>query len=64
MKGLLLNTPVKKLKKRLIFGIVTGKKVNCLVHFLRHSAMWRPDGQSARDNHLLACNFAIYSPIK
>ena len=40
-----------------------GKKVECVVHFLRLLAVWWPDTQSARDNYLLACNFAKYSPI-
>jgi len=26
-------------------------------------ALWWPGAQSARDNHVLACNFAKYSPI-
>jgi len=41
-----------------------GKKVDCIVHFLRLLAVWWPGAQNARDNHLLACNFAKYSPIK
>jgi len=51
---------------RRMFGIVTRKKVNFVVHFLRLSAMWSPAAQSARNNYLpvLACNFAKYSPIK
>jgi len=35
----------------------------CLVHFLRLLAVWWPDAQSAQCNHVLACNFAKYSPI-
>ena len=34
------------------------------MHFLRLVAVWWPAAQSARDNHLLPCNFAKYSPIK
>jgi len=40
-----------------------GKKVNCVVHFLRLSAVWWPGAQRARDNHFLACNSAKYSLI-
>jgi len=36
---------------------------SCLVHFLRRLAVCWPDAQSARDNHILACNSAKYSPI-
>ena len=46
-----------------IFGIVAGKKVDCVVHFLRLVAVSWPGAQTARDNHLLACNFAKYSAI-
>ena len=35
----------------------------CLVHFFRLLAVWWLGAQSARYNHLLACNFAKYSPI-
>ena len=34
-----------------------------LVHFLSLLAVCWPGAQSARDNHVLACNFAKYSPI-
>jgi len=57
-KGLLLTLPVK-----FVFKSVTGKKVDCVVHVLRLSAVWWPGLQSAQDNHLLACNFAKYSLI-
>ena len=40
-----------------------GKKVDYVVHILRLLAVWWPGTQSARDIHLLACNFAKYSPI-
>ena len=42
---------------------VTGKKTDCVVHFLSLLAVWWPGTYSARDNHLLACNVAKYSPI-
>ena len=53
----------KFLKIGRIFGIVAGKKVDCVVHFLRLVAVSWPGAQTARDNHLLACNFAKYSAI-
>ena len=37
---------------------------DCFVHFLRLIAMFWPSTQSERDKHVLACNFAKYSPIK
>ena len=37
--------------------------MTCFVHFLRVVAVCRPRAQSARDNHVLACDFAKYSPI-
>jgi len=37
--------------------------MDCFVHCLRILAVWWPDAQSTRDNHLLACNCAKYSPI-
>ena len=37
---------------------------DCLVHFLRLSAVCWPGAQSAWDNHALAGNFAKYSLIK
>ena len=37
---------------------------DCFVHFLSLLAVCWPSAQSARDNHVLACNFAKYSPIK
>jgi len=36
---------------------------DCLVHFLRLLAACWSGVQSARDNHVLACNFGKYSPI-
>jgi len=35
----------------------------CFMHFLHLLAVWRPGARSARDNHLLARNFARYLPI-
>jgi len=36
---------------------------SCLVHFVRLATTLLKDEESARDNHLLAGNFAKYSPI-
>ena len=36
---------------------------DCLVHFARLANTLLKDGESARDNHVLACNFAKYSLI-
>jgi len=36
---------------------------DCFVHFARVVNTLLKDGESARDNHILACNFTKYSPI-
>ena len=36
---------------------------DCLVHFLSLLAVCWPGAQSARDNHVLACNFAKCSTV-
>ena len=36
----------------------------CLVHFACLANTLLKDGESAPDNHVFACNFAKYSPIK
>jgi len=36
----------------------------CLMHFARLANTLLNDEESTRDNHVLACNFAKYSPIK
>ena len=36
---------------------------DCLVHFARLAYTLLKDGESARDNYILACNFAKYLPI-
>jgi len=49
---------------RWILGEVTSKKVHgCLLHFVRLATTLLKDEESARDNHVLAGNFAKYSPI-
>jgi len=35
----------------------------CLMHFARLANILLKDEESARDNHVLACNFAKYLPI-
>jgi len=35
----------------------------CLVHFVRLANALLKDGESARNNHVLACNFTKYSSI-
>jgi len=60
-KGLLLSVRVIFLN-RWILGKVTER--GCLVHFARLANILLKDEDSARDNHVVACNFAKYSPIK
>jgi len=36
----------------------------CLMHFAHLANTLLKDEESARDNHVLACNFAKYLPIK
>ena len=36
---------------------------DCLVHLVRLASTLLKDGESARNNHVLACNFAKYSLI-
>jgi len=59
-KGLLLSLSI--FLNWQIFGEVTSKNVG-VVHFLRSSAVWWPGAQFARNNHVLTCSFAKYSPI-
>jgi len=61
-KGLLLNLPVKMLKSTNIWRSYK-QEGGCLVDYFRLLAVWWPRTQSAPDNHLLAFNFAKYSPI-
>jgi len=35
----------------------------CLMHFAHLANTLLKEEESARDNHVLACNFARYSPI-
>jgi len=36
---------------------------DCFMHFARLANTLQKDEESALDNHILACNFAKYSPI-
>jgi len=44
-QGLLLSLPVKTNLKSMNIGIVTGKKVDCVLHFLLLLAVWWPGAQ-------------------
>jgi len=63
-KGLLLSLWVKKFLKSVNIWQSYRQERDCLVYFLRLLALSWPGVQSARDNHVLACNFAKYSLIK
>jgi len=39
------------------------QECGCLMHFVRLATKLVKDEESERDNHVLACNFARYSPI-
>jgi len=60
--NLLLSLQVKFVKSVNI-SHSCGQKMNCVDQFLRLLSVWWPCAQSARDNLVLACNFAKYSPI-
>jgi len=38
-------------------------RIDCLMHFAHLANTLLKDEESARDNHVLACNFAKFSPI-
>jgi len=61
--GLLLSLSRKKIFKSVNIWQSYKHERDCLVHFLRLLAVCWPGAQSKRDNHVLACNFAKYSPI-
>ena len=62
-KGLLLSLWVKKLVKSVNIWQSYKQERDCFVHFLRLFSSVLAKRTSARDNHVLACNFAKYSPI-
>ena len=62
-KSLLLSLRAKKCLKSVNIWQSYKQEHDCLVHFLRLLAVCWPGAQSARDNHVLACNLAKYSSI-
>ena len=62
-KGLLLSPRVKEILKSVSVWQSYKHKRGCLMHFARLANTLLKDEESARDNHVLACNFAKYSPI-
>jgi len=62
-KGLLLNLSANYLLKLVNIWQSYKQERDCLVHFLRLLVACCSGAQSALDNHVLACNFAKYSPI-
>ena len=61
-KGLLLSLWAKKIKSVSIWQSYKQER-GCLMHFARLANTLLQDEESARDNHVLAGNFAKYSPI-
>jgi len=55
-KDLLLSMRVKKIKSVNIWQSYKQER-GCLMHFARLANTLLKDGESARDNHVLACNF-------
>ena len=62
-KGLLLSLRVIFFKSVNIWQSYKQER-DYLVHFVRLVNELLKDGESARNNHVLACNFAKYSAIK
>ena len=63
-KGLLLSPRAKEILKSVSVWQSYKHKRGCLMRFARLANTPLKDEESARDNHVLACNFAKYSPIK
>ena len=61
-KGLLLTVWVYFFVIGEYFGKVTQER-GCLMHFAHLANSLLKDEESARDNHIFACNFAKYLPI-
>jgi len=61
-KGLLLSLRVKNFLMDEYLAKLQAR-TDCLVHFARLANTLLKDRESARDNHVLASNFAKYSPI-
>jgi len=62
-KGLLLSLRVKRILKSVNIWQSYKQERGCLKHFVRLANKLRKDEESARDYHVLACNFAKYSQI-
>jgi len=62
-KGLLMSLRVKKSIKSVNIWQSYKHESDCFVHFVRLANALLKDEESARDNHVLACNFAKYLPI-
>jgi len=59
-KGLLLSLSGERLLKSVNIWQSYKQECDCLLHFLCLLAVCWPGTQSARDNHVLACDFAKY----
>jgi len=62
-KGLLLTVRVKKFSKSVNIWQSYKQEHSRLMHFASLANTLLKDEESARDNHVFACNFAKYSPI-
>ena len=62
-KGLLLSLRVKKNLKSVNIWQSYKQERGCLMHFALLANTLLKGEESARDNHILACNFAKYSSI-
>ena len=62
-KSLLLNVRVKTFLKSVNIWQSNKQERGCLTHFACLANTLLKDEESARDDHVFACNFAKYSPI-
>jgi len=62
-KGLLLTVRVKNFSKSVNIWQSYKQEHGRLMHFASLANTLLKDEESARDNHVFACNFAKYSPI-
>ena len=63
MKGLLLSPRVKTFFKSVNIWQSYKQERGCLTHFARLANTLLKDEESARNNHVLAYNFAKYLPV-
>ena len=61
-KGLLLSLGLKKILKSVNIWQSYKQECDCLMHFVCLANTLLKDGESAQNNHVLACNVAKYSP--